>query len=568
MKILVIGDTQCKPDEDLSYMSAIGNYIVSKRPDVIVHIGDNFDFPSLSTYDKGKRSFEGRRLKDDIEAGKEGLKLLLSPLKKLQNKQRQNKKKPYSPRLVFTLGNHECLTPDTDVLTKTGWKNITEVTTEDEVLTYNSLETGEWHKPDVIYSKDYDGDIHKYHSRSFSLQCTPSHRIYYKTSNGNLQVKESKDVVENFSIISSVDCRQKGVEVSLDELKLLGWMCTDSHFVPNTNNVVLYQRVSNAHKIRDLLVNLNIKFTEKTRDRDITEICGKKLKKKPEANVEFYFQNPTKFVTSNKYLPEWVDDLTQEQWKVFLDVLIDADGSLPTKCIKSRVFYGQKRICEDLQRFAITHNWSASLTEYRPNQWRVNLVDLNTRRQEGIKKEVVHYSGKVWCLNIRNSNFMIRHNNKCHITGNCRFDRLAEDMPELTGLVGTSTLGLEDMGWEVVPFLKPVDIEGIYFVHYLANPMTGKPYGGVALNQLKTVGRSFVVGHKQCLDIAIRPTLDGKHQLGVVVGACYPFDESYKGHQGNFHFRGVVMLHEVEDGFALPMPVSLSYLQQHYGENK
>ena len=89
MKILVIGDTQCKPDEDLSYMSAIGNYIVSKRPDVIVHIGDNFDFPSLSTYDKGKRSFEGRRLKDDIEAGKEGLKLLLSPLKKLQNKQRQ-----------------------------------------------------------------------------------------------------------------------------------------------------------------------------------------------------------------------------------------------------------------------------------------------------------------------------------------------------------------------------------------------------------------------------------------------------------------------------------------------
>lgn len=506
-KILVIGDTQCKPDEDLSYMSAIGNYIVSKRPDVIVHIGDNFDFPSLSTYDKGKRSFEGRRLKDDIEAGKEGLKLLLSPLKKLQNKQRQNKKKPYNPRLVFTLGNHEN-----------------------------------------------------------------------------------------------------------------------------------------------------------------------------------------------------------------------------------------------------------------------------------------------------------------------RFDRLAEDMPELAGYVGTNTLGLEGMGWEVVPFLKPIDIEGIYFVHYLANPMTGKPYGGVALNQLKTVGRSFVVGHKQCLDIAIRPTLDGKHQLGVVVGACltpdhkvltsdlryiplgdvkvgeeivsidefppegetnrrfktgkvlahkiekdvvfkvtlsdgtvfkvtndhkwlvktgsmylwketwqlrkgtripkvldtwdtatsfnagwlsgiydgegsysarksgnavcaqmsvyqkeglvlekikatlkeldlvpnysiackrdvgeikvkggvkniakllgsirpvrllskflpehlgalkttssenptvvsiepigemdivriavdektmivdgfvhhncYPFDESYKGHQGNFHFRGVVMLHEVEDGFALPMPVSLSYLQQHYGENK
>ena len=48
-RILVIGDTQCKPEEDLSYMSAIGKYIVDKRPDVVVHIGDHFDFPSLSS---------------------------------------------------------------------------------------------------------------------------------------------------------------------------------------------------------------------------------------------------------------------------------------------------------------------------------------------------------------------------------------------------------------------------------------------------------------------------------------------------------------------------------------
>ena len=33
----------------------------------------------------------------------------------------------------------------------------------------------------------------------------------------------------------------------------------------------------------------------------------------------------------------------------------------------------------------------------------------------------------------------------------------------------------------------------------------------------------------------------------------------------NNHFRGVIMLHEVEDGFGLPMPVSLNYLKQKYG---
>lgn len=145
-----------------------------------------------------------------------------------------------------------------------------------------------------------------------------------------------------------------------------------------------------------------------------------------------------------------------------------------------------------------------------------------------------------------------------------RFDRLAEDMPELDGFVGTETLNLESLGWEVHPFLKPVDISGIYFVHYLANPFTGKPYSGTAMNQLKTVGRSFVVGHKQCLDVAIRPTIDGKHQIGIINGAAYPFEERYKGYQGNNHFRGLTVLHEVKDGFGLPMFVSLDYLREKY----
>ena len=107
MKIAIVADTQCKPGEDLSYMSAVGKYLADKRPDVIVHIGDHYDFESLSSYDKGKRSFEGRRLKADIEAGNEGMELLLSPIKNLQHQQKRFKKKVYTPRMVFCVGNHE-----------------------------------------------------------------------------------------------------------------------------------------------------------------------------------------------------------------------------------------------------------------------------------------------------------------------------------------------------------------------------------------------------------------------------------------------------------------------------
>ncbi len=253
-RILVIPDTQIKPGIDTKFIINIGKYMVDKRPDVVVMAGDWFDFPSLSSYDKGKKSFEGRRLIEDLKAGHDAMELLFEPLKKLQQQQKRFKKKIYQPRLVFTMGNH----------------------------------------------------------------------------------------------------------------------------------------------------------------------------------------------------------------------------------------------CD-------------------------------------------------------------------------RFDRLANDMPELSGFVGTETLNLEQYGWEVYPFLKPVEIDGIFFVHYLSNPFTGKPYAGTAMSQLKTVGRSFVVGHKQCLDMAMHPRLDGKIQIGIICGAAYPHNELYKGYQGNTHWRGVIMLNEVSDGFASPCPVSLTHLENKYG---
>lgn len=254
MRILIIPDTQVKPGVNLDHLTHAGQYIVDKRPDVIVHLGDHFDMESLSSYDKGKLSAEGRRYKEDLEAGHRGMNALLLPLVELQLQQAKNRKKVYTPRMVFCTGNHEN-----------------------------------------------------------------------------------------------------------------------------------------------------------------------------------------------------------------------------------------------------------------------------------------------------------------------RADRVTSNNPEFNGFIGSELLGLEHYGWEVHPFLQPVEIEGIFFVHYLANPMSGKPYAGTAMNQLKTVGRSFVVGHKQVLDVAIRPTIDGKHQIGIVAGAFYSHHEDYKGPTGNNHWRGIIMLNEVQDGYGDPMFVSLNYLKRRYG---
>jgi hypothetical protein len=102
-RILVLPDVQAKPGIDFSYLRRIGVYALEKRPDIIVQIGDFADLPSLSSYDKGKKSFEGRRYKRDVEAAQFAMQALLGPIEE-HNK---SGRKQYKPRMVLTLGNHE-----------------------------------------------------------------------------------------------------------------------------------------------------------------------------------------------------------------------------------------------------------------------------------------------------------------------------------------------------------------------------------------------------------------------------------------------------------------------------
>jgi hypothetical protein len=63
--------------------------------------------PSLSSYDVGKKSFEGRRYIADVEAARAAMARLLSPIEAYNSRQRKNGKRQYKPRMILTLGNHE-----------------------------------------------------------------------------------------------------------------------------------------------------------------------------------------------------------------------------------------------------------------------------------------------------------------------------------------------------------------------------------------------------------------------------------------------------------------------------
>lgn len=136
--------------------------------------------------------------------------------------------------------------------------------------------------------------------------------------------------------------------------------------------------------------------------------------------------------------------------------------------------------------------------------------------------------------------------------------------PELHGKLGYQDLGLEDKGWEVHDFKKPVEIDGVWYAHYFYQPMSGRPYGGMVSTKLKNLGFSFTMGHQQGLETAIKPLNNGRTIRGLVAGSFYQHDEEYKGPQGNDHWRGCIYKHEVRDGNYCLMELSMTYLKEKW----
>lgn len=106
MNILVIPDAHAKPDVPNNRFDWVGKWVVDNKPDVIVELGDWEDMPSLSSYDIGKKSYEGRRYRKDLESAWDARERFISPLKSLNLQQKRNKEKQYRPSCYALGGNH------------------------------------------------------------------------------------------------------------------------------------------------------------------------------------------------------------------------------------------------------------------------------------------------------------------------------------------------------------------------------------------------------------------------------------------------------------------------------
>ena len=146
-----------------------------------------------------------------------------------------------------------------------------------------------------------------------------------------------------------------------------------------------------------------------------------------------------------------------------------------------------------------------------------------------------------------------------------RITRAVNEDRKLEGLVKIEDLQYEEsFGWEVYPFLEPVTIGGVVFCHYFTSGVMGRPVC-TASALISKKHQSCIAGHQQGRQVAYGTKADGSTLTSIIAGSFYTHDEEYLGHQGNKHWRGCFMLHEVNNGSFDEMFISIDYLEKKYG---
>jgi hypothetical protein len=135
---LIIPDPHAHPNFNNTRAEWLSKLIQDVKPDVVINMGDCADMASLSSYDQGKRQYQGRSYRADINSAVDFNDRLWSPIKKLKKK---------LPRRIVLEGNHEqrierALDMSPELVGAIGWKDLRYNDYYDEEVRYTGMTPG------------------------------------------------------------------------------------------------------------------------------------------------------------------------------------------------------------------------------------------------------------------------------------------------------------------------------------------------------------------------------------------------------------------------------------------
>ena len=328
-----------------------------------------------------------------------------------------------------------CLPPDTEILTKDGWKDGLSVGIGDSALSLN-IKTGrsEWKRVSDVYRGRYKGDLLHFKDRHLDMLMTPNHRCVVQTRQripgqrktdgvewSRLQMTQARHLNSRHRIPVSAICSSmpKCETFTDDQVRLVGWFVTEGfwrRYKEENRYASLCQSIpENVEVIRDLLKRLGGHANErrsKARASNATPNHPWLFVWLLRAPLNHFLLS----VARDKSLSvEFVTALTSSQLQILVDTMMAGDGHL------DKLF--TQNPGKTAESFRIACTLAGISNGYSNTGCRtaasVTLRKLNAYTLKRTKPRRVHYDGLVWCPEVAdNGTFLARRNGKVFFTGN------------------------------------------------------------------------------------------------------------------------------------------------------
>lgn len=355
---------------------------------------------------------------------------------------------------------YSCYTPEHEVLTSDGWKNIADVTTNDYLACLGDNDELLYEKPNEVMSYDIDDDVYVVESNQVSLRVTKNHRMYVSVRN------KSKYEIHNAEDIYGIMKKYKK-NVDRFEPDNLNRTVPDELTIDEETGMVTHFVIPDADKkgnfsgievpIDAWLIFFGIWIAEgsvsgggvriashKERVRNAMDEAFAKmgyelsLNKDSKEDLEWnsyrcYDKHLTKYMTQfslgavNKFLPNWVWYLNREQCRALINGMMLGDGHTMENGTR-RYDTSSKKLADDFQRLCLHAGYSCNIAvKYKAGHisickakgregeifkstadaYRMTIIEsqneplVNKNKGKGKQADrYEHYKGKVYCVNM------------------------------------------------------------------------------------------------------------------------------------------------------------------------
>ena len=348
------------------------------------------------------------------------------------------------------VGDKLCFDPDTSLLTRNGWKPVTDIQKSDELATLNpSTDCLEWHCPELLHSYEHQGEMYQLQTKHIDMLVTLNHDLWVcRPGEAYAKVTAAEFYASKGEWQFKKDCSWNGVEQStfkppdipiwnsndntLPEvpmdlwLKFLGYYIAEGRRTRTTSGgyqvqVSQFTTSDSWQAIADCLDQLEVRWSYRENENRF-EINSKSFYASlDDCGDDAY----------TKRVPDYAKELSSRQIRIFFEAYMDGDGHRGA-CWE----YGtsSSQLSFDLEVLLLKLGWCGSPREVDRNDnfqknphWRtrVNRYHLRpwwkkrrAKQYKSVTEGVVNYSGQVYCVTVSNHLVYAKRGGKSYWSGN------------------------------------------------------------------------------------------------------------------------------------------------------